>query len=227
MADEKENTIISTEERWERIENYFNENKKVVSTIGVIILLVVVGYFGLTNWYIPTQEAEAEVAVAHAQSYFSMDSVNKAINGDRSSLGFEAIADQYSWTPTGHLANYYLGLCYYQKKDYQKAIDYLDKFNSGDVLVSANAAGVMGDAEMQLNHPDKALEDYLTAVKRNENNFTAPIYLKKAGGVCEQQANYTQAVSLYERIKTDYHASPEAMEIDKYISRAKAKGGLM
>jgi tetratricopeptide (TPR) repeat protein len=162
-----------------------------------------------------------------AQRYFSVDSVNKAINGDATCLGFQAIADQYSWTPAGHLANYYLGICYYQKKDYQKALDYLEKFDAGDVLVSPNAAGVMGDAEMQLNHPDKALDYYLVAVKRNDNNLTTPLYLKKAGFVSELQGNYAQAVTLYERIKTEYNTSTEAQDIDKYIYRAKAKGGIM
>jgi tetratricopeptide (TPR) repeat protein len=227
MAETKEDLSLTAEERWEKIENYFEENKKTVTTVVVVVVLAVAAYFGINNWYIPSQEAEAEVAMARAQTYFDMDSINKAINGDAANLGFEAIADQYSWTPAGHLANYYLGVCYYNKKDYQKALDYLEKFNAGDVLVSANAAGIMGDAEMQLNQPDKALEYYMEAVKRNTNNFTTPLYLKKAGLVYEKQGNYQEAVNLYERIKTEFHTSQDAQDIDKYIYRAKAKGGLM
>jgi len=227
MADIKENTVISAEERWERIEDYLEQHKKRIATITTIVVLAVGAYLGFTYWYVPGQEAEAEEAMYHAQAYFNEDSINKAINGVGSNLGFEAIAQQYSWTPAGHLANYYLGLCYYDKKDYQKALDYLEKFDAGDMMIGPNAAGVMGDAAMQLNQPDKALDYYLTAVKRNDNSFTTPIYLKKAALVCEQQGKYAEAVTLYERIKSEYNTADDAQDIDKYIYRAKAKGGLM
>jgi tetratricopeptide (TPR) repeat protein len=227
MADKKDDVIIDVEERWERIENYFIDNKKPVSIIGTIIVVLVLGFVGVKYWYIPGQEQDAEMAIYHAQAYFAEDSINKAIKGDASNLGFESIADQYSWTPAGRLANYYLGLCYYARKEYQKSLDYLEKFDAGDILVSPNAAGVMGDDEMQLGNKDKALEYYLEAVKRSDNKLTAPLYLKKAAFVSEQTNNYAQAVALYERIKTEYYTSQEAQDIDKYIYRAKAKGGIM
>lgn len=228
MAKKKNDDILlEAEEKWAQLENYLAENKKVVSTVTTIIVVIIAAFCIFKFWYIPGQEKEAEGAIYGAQRYFSMDSINKAINGDGSTQGFESIADQYSWTPAGHLANYYLGLCYYDKKDYQKAIDYLDKFDAGDMLVSPNAEGVMGDAEMQLHNPDKALQYYLKAVKRGDNDFTAPLYLKKAALICEMQNNYTEAVTLYERIKSEYHSSQQALDIDKYIYRAKTKGGLM
>ena len=128
-------------ERWANIENYFQQNKKRVSTITTIALIVIAGFVGFKYWYLPGQEQDAQNAIIHAQRYFSMDSINKAINGDRSNPGFEQIADQYGMTKAGKLANYYLGLCYYEKKEYQKSIDCLEKFNAGDVLISPMAAG--------------------------------------------------------------------------------------
>ena len=228
MARKKKDAfILEAEEKFVRLENYLTGHKKQVSTVTTILVIAIAAIAIFKFWYLPGQEKEAENAIYPAQRYFALDSINQAINGDGSSLGFLDIADQYSWTPAGHLANYYLGLCYYDKRDYQKAIDYLGKFDAGDALISPNAEGVMGDAEMQLNQPDKALEDYLEAVKRSSNDFTAPLYLKKAGLVCEMKGNYSQAVTLYERIKTEYHDSQEAQDITKYIYRAKNKGGLM
>jgi tetratricopeptide (TPR) repeat protein len=227
MADQNENVVVSSEERWERIEEYFIQNKKRVTTIAAIALIAVAAGVGFFFWYLPGQEEEAEISMYRAQMYFNLDSINMAINGNAGTMGFQAIADQYGMTKAGHLANYYLGLCYYDKKDYNKALDYLEKFNAGDVLVSPNAAGVMGDAALQLNQQDKALEYYLNAVKRNDNNFTTPIYLKKAAMVCEMKGDYSQAVDLYQRIKTEYHSSSDAQDIDKYIYRAKAKAGTL
>jgi predicted negative regulator of RcsB-dependent stress response len=230
MAEKDEDVVTSTrssQETWERLEDYFNENKKRITTIAAVVILAVGGFVGFKYWYVPGQEEDAENAIYRSQLYFNMDSINKAINGDAGSIGFLAIADQYSWTPAGKLANYYLGICYYNKKDYNKAVEYLDKFNSDDVLVGPMAEGIKGDAEMQLNQPDKALEAYMEAIKKNNNNFTAPIYLKKAAQICEMQGKYAEAVEMYERIKSEFHASYDATDIDKYIYRAKAKGGLL
>lgn len=59
------------------------------------------------------------------------------------------------------------------------------------------------------------------AVKKSDNELTAPIFLKKAALACEMKKDYAQALSLYENIKTEYHSSQEASDIDKYIARAK------
>ncbi len=219
MANENNDVLLGVEERWSRLENFFQENKKRVSTIATIVLIAIAGYVGYTYWYLPGQEQEAEVAIFPAQRLFGIDSINKAIPM------FEQIADDYGATKIGHTANYYLGVCYFRKKEYQKAIDYLSKFNAGDVMVSPIAVGLMGDAEMQLGHNDAALEDYLTAIKRSENDLTTPIFLQKAAFVCEQKHDYAQALSLYQNIKTQYHNSTEAQNIDKYIARAKVEAG--
>lgn len=213
----------SLEERWNRLEDYMEDHKKTVTTVSVIVVLLIAGFVTFKYWYIPSQEQDAEVAMSRAQSYFAADSINKAIKGDGANLGFQDIADQYSWTPAGQLANYYLGLCYYQKKDYQQAIDNLEKFNAHDVLVSANSVGVEGDAEMQLNNTDKAIEYYLEAAKRSDNDYTAPTYLKDAARAYEVKGDYANALNLYQTIKTQYYNYAVANDIDKYIARAEAK----
>jgi tetratricopeptide (TPR) repeat protein len=220
MAEQENDVTLDIRDRWSNLEAYFMQNKRRVSTIATIIVVAIAGYIGYTFWYLPGQEQEAEVAIFPAQRLFGIDSINKAIPM------FQQVADDYGATKIGHTANYYLGVCYFQKKDYQKAIDYLDKFNAGDVMVSPIAAGLMGDAEMQLGHNDQALEDYLKAVKRSDNELTAPIFLKKAAFVCETKKDYAQALSLYENIKTQYHSSQEAQDIDKYIARAKAMSNI-
>jgi tetratricopeptide (TPR) repeat protein len=219
---EKNNSL---EGRWNRLEDYFEEHKKMVTTVSVIVVLLVAGFVTFKFWYLPSQEQDAELAMSRAQNYFAADSINRAVKGDGTNLGFQDIADQYGLTPAGQLANYYLGLCYYQKKDYQKAIDNLEKFDAHDVLVSANAAGVEGDAEMQLNNIDKAIEYYMEAVKRSDNDYTAPLYMKDAAQAYEVKGDYTNALNLYQTIKTQYSTYAEANDIDKYIARAQAKTG--
>lgn len=219
MAEEKQDILLEAEMKLHSAEDFFMKHKKRITTISTVVLIAIAGFVAYTFWYMPGQEKEAEVAIYPAQRLFGLDSVNKAIPM------FQQIVDDYGSTKAGQTANYYLGVCYFQKKDYQKAIDYLGKFNAGDVIISPLAAGLMGDAEMQLGHTDQALEDYLTAVKRNDNQLTTPIFLMKAALACELKGDYTQAVSLYENIKTQFHASQEAQNIDKYIARDKVKAG--
>lgn len=221
----KNDTFENVEEKWSGFEIYATEHKKTISIISIIVVLLVAGFVTFKYWYIPSQEQDAETAMTRAQNYFAADSVNKAIKGDGVTLGFQDIADQYGWTPAGQLANYYLGLCYYEKKDYQQAVDNFEKFNAHDILVSANAAGVEGDAEMQLNNTDKAIEYYLEAVKRSNNDYTAPMYLKKAAQAYEVKGDYTNALNIYQSIKTQYYTYAEVTDIDKYIARASAKTG--
>lgn len=216
---------MDLEARWGHLEDYLEEHKKTATIISVIVVLIIAGFVTFKYWYIPSQEQDAEMAITHAQNYFAMDSINKAIKGDGANLGFQDIADQYGWTAIGNTANYYLGLCYYEKKDYQQAIDYLEKFNTDDVLVSANAKGVEGDAEMQLNQTDKAIEDYLEAAKKNNNEYTAPLYLKYAALAYEVKGDYSNALNLYQTIKSQYYNYAQANDIDRYIARAEAKGG--
>ena len=56
----------------------------------------------------------------------------------------------------------------------------------------------------------------------SKNKLTAPIFLKKAGLVYEEQKDWSNALSMYEKIKSEYPDATEAGDIDKYIARAKA-----
>jgi hypothetical protein len=40
--------------------------------------------------------------------------------------------------------------------------------------------------------------------------------------VYEEQKDWSNAISMYEKIKSDYPESTEASDIDKYLERAKA-----
>ena len=221
----KDDAPVNVVQRWSRIENYVDKNKKRLSTISLIIAVLVGGLVTYKFWYLPSQEEDAEVAIRHAQQYFTQDSIGKAIKGDGINPGFLDIADQYGSTAAGQLANYYLGICYYKQNNYKTALEYLDKFNANDVLVSANAKGVSGDAEMQLGNTDKAIEDYLSAAKSSDNTYTAPMYMKKAALAYESKGDYASALTIYQNIKSQYNKSTEAADIDKYIARAQTKAG--
>jgi TolA-binding protein len=56
------------------------------------------------------------------------DSLYKlSLNGSEGKFGFIKIADEYSGTDAGNLANYYAGMAYLNTGKYNEAIDYLNK----------------------------------------------------------------------------------------------------
>jgi len=217
------------------LEFFYEKNKKVI-TYGGGALLAIVAIFSFYKFYwLPGQEKEASNELFYAQSYFEKDSFNVALNGNiniqtvdgpKTMVGFIDLADSYSATKSGNLANYYAGICLLRTGKFQEAIDYLEKFDGNDEMLAPVAIGAIGDANMELNNVDEAIKFYLKASEKSSNAFTTPIYLKKAAFAYELKANYPDALATYERLKNEYGKSTEAREVDKYIARVKVLGNI-
>lgn len=220
--------VINVEEAFSKTELYIEQNKKSLSIIAIAIVALVGGYFAYKNWYVAGEETKARVEMFKAEALFEKDSLDKAMNGDlkTGSIGFTQIADDYSITPSGNLAEYYLGICYLRKGQYQEAIEHLEEFNSKDQIVAPIATGAIGDANMELGKTDEAISFYIKAAEQCNNKFSTPIYLKKAAMANEEKKNYADAVKLYERIKNEFAETSEGRDIEKYLVRAKALGNL-
>lgn len=217
------------------LEAFYEKNKKAITYGGGAILAFVgiVGFYKL--YWLPTQEAEAVNEAYIAQSYFEKDSFNVALNGGitvrtpedpaKTMMGFKDIADNYGSTKTGNLANYYAGICLLRTGKFEEAIEYLEKYSGDDEMLAPVAVGAIGDANMELNKTDDAINYYLKAVSKSTNNFTTPYFLKKAALAYEIKGDYKEALGLYERIKNEYSSSTEAREVEKYIARANVLAG--
>lgn len=233
---EKKEAVVDIEGSIDRAELFFHKYKKQMGIAAAVVIGVVGIILAYKMWYIPTKDAEAQSEMFYAEQYFEKDSFNIAITGgkiiklndgtDKTMMGFEEIADQYGLTPSGNLARYYLGVCYLRTGKFEEAIENLEKFSTGDVILNSVAVGAMGDAHMELNKTDEAIKYYLKAADQNANVFTSPIYLKKAGFAYETKGNYADAVKVYERIQKEYFKSTEARDMDKFITRAKMLGNL-
>lgn len=236
VQEEKTGTGIDVQEKLDKAELFLDKNRKQVLYIAGAIAAVI-GLIALYKyWYIPQKESEAQAELFYAEQLFEKDSFNLAINGgykvksndgmEKTVMSLAEIADQYSGTPSGNLANYYLGISYLQTGKFNEAVEYLSKFESDDVVLNAVAVGATGDAYVELQKLDEAVKYYLKAADQNENSFTSPLYLKKAGLVYETKGNFADAVKIYERIQKEYNKSTEARDIEKLIARAKAAGNL-
>ena len=222
----KDEPIVDVEQAFSKTELYIEQNKTSLIIITSAILVLVGGYFAYKYWYVAGEEARARTEMFKAEDYFSKDSLNKAINGDGVAMGFLQIVDEFSITPSGNLAEYYLGICYLKQGQFENAILHLQEFDSSDQIIGPQATGAIGDANLELGRTDDAITYYLKAAEQNTNFFTTPIFLKKAAMANEEKANYADAIKIYQRIKNEFSESTEGKEIDKYMSRAKSLGNL-
>jgi tetratricopeptide (TPR) repeat protein len=229
MIDEKDSATAEVfsklDETASKTEDWVAKNQKIIIGVVGAITLVTVGYFAYQKFVASPKQEEAANEMFVAQSNFekatngvASDSLYKlALNGSEGKFGFVKIADEYSGTDAGNLANYYAGVAYLNIGKYDEAIASLGKFSSNDIILSALAKGAIGDAYSQKNQPKEALDFYLKAVEANKNDFTTPRFLMKAGKVALALGNKADALKYFTDIKENFENAPEAATVDGLI----------
>lgn len=199
------------------IEKYY---KEILMIIGVF-LVVVVSILLFRNYYYTPRENEASEKMIVAVQYFERDSFQLALNGDGVNSGLIEIIDEYGITKSAELASAYAGVCYFQLGQYKEAIEMLKDFDGKSVNITPAITGLIGDCYVETENYKEAIS-YFEKAAKEENLLTSPIYLKKAGLAYEALGDYKKAEACYTTIKEKYFDSQVAMEMDKYIERAKA-----
>jgi len=228
--EETDEAFAQIEDTLGRTEQFVENNKKnlgygVLGLMAVIVAVVL--YF---NYVKEPNEQKAYESMFQAEQYFAKDSFNLALNGDKSAPGFLEVIDNYGSTKSGNLAHYYAGICYLQLANsssnrdeyFENAIDELNSFSGDDINIKPTAIGAIGDAYMELGNMDKAVSNYLKAANYMDNDFTTPLYLKKAGDTYSIMGEHQKALDAYTIIKTKYYKSAEGREIKKSIGREEA-----
>jgi tetratricopeptide (TPR) repeat protein len=213
--------VVEIVEGIHKIENFFRKYKNVLTyTVGGVILIVAV-YVGYKEFISKPHQKEALEQMVIPQNYFEKDSFRLALEGQGLlEPGFETIANDYSSTPSGNLANFYAGVCCLKLGEYEQAIEYFGKFKSDDEIFAPRALANIGNCYVELGELDKAGQ-YFERAAHVKDNLASPSYLMKATVVYEKLGQYSKALKLYEEIKYKYPESNEAGTIDKYIERVK------
>ena len=213
------------EETLNQSEAFFLKYKKAI--IGVVIALVVIiaGIVLYKTYVSGPQEIKASTAIAKGQEYFAANNFEMALNGDSASFkGFAKLADEYSSTAAGNLANLYAGLCYAKLDKWEDAVKYLEKYDGADdQMISPAAEGALGNAYAHLNQLDNAVSHLKKAAEKADNNSLSPTFLIQAGEILESQGKNDEALKFYQTVKEKYFNSMASQTIDAYIERVSAK----
>ncbi|MCR5696657.1 MAG: tetratricopeptide repeat protein [Marinilabiliaceae bacterium] len=200
-------------------EQFFEKNVKSVTICAIAVLAVIVIIAVVNNFYLKPLKAEAQKEIFNAQYYFEADSFRLALEGDGVNAGFAQIADDYSSTPAGKLANYYAGVCNMRLGNFDEAIRYFKVFSCDDETLNTFAEGLIGDAECELGNSKAAVAAYKKAAS-NKNEVASPIFLFKLGKLYLREGQKSEAVAAFKQIKDEYPTNQITRDVEKYINAA-------
>lgn len=197
----------------------YEANKKRINTIITVVLLAVVGGLAYTELVRKPNLEKAATTVAWAQRMLEVDSFNLALNGNAEHPGFLSVQKKYSGTPTANLCNHYIGICYLQMGDFDKAIKYLEDFNGKGTQLSYAAWGALGDAYMEKGNTEKGVQYYEKATGNKEDKVFTPLFLYRLGVAYEMSSQFEKAQNAYKRIKDEFPQAQVAQDIDRHLAR--------
>ena len=159
MTEQKHtNDPLNVDEALSTSEAFLIKNKNVLLGAVVALVVIVGGFLGYKHFISEPNELKASEAIFKGEQYFGADNFEVALKGDSLGYaGFVKLADEFSGTDAGNLANAYAGLCYAQLGKYEDAIKYLDKFSGDDLLVAPSVMGALGNCYAQTGQLDKAV----------------------------------------------------------------------
>ena len=214
------NTVQAEElEPTHRVIGIWEEHGQKILVGLVAIVVIIAGYFGYKTMISEPNEKKAADAVFQAESYFRMDSVKLALEGDNVNPGFLKVISKYGGTKAANLAHFYAGSCYLKLGDFNNAVKQLKEFSTSEPMVKARALSLQADALSESGKKEEAAKLYKEAGTLFEkDDFNSPQYLFRAGYLYESMGKNQDAIEIYKLIKEKYPQFRE-YDIDKFLGR--------
>ena len=200
-----------------KTELFFQKNGKLIYGCVAAVFVLALAILAYNRFYLQPKKAEAQAEMFKAEQRFAQGDFQLALSGDDNNLGFADIIAKYG-AKGGESVYMYAGACALNLGQFDDAISYFKKYEGEDKILLARAQAGIGDAYVGLEDYKTALTWYEKAAATTDNMFAAG-YLLKAGQVAEELGDTAKAIAFYKKVKDQYPQAPEAMDIDKYITR--------
>lgn len=198
--------------------SFLEKNQNLLVGIITAIVVLIGAYMAYSFLYQKPLEKEASASMFQAQVQFERDSFALALtNPGGGYMGFLDIADEYSSTDAGNLANYYAGISYLHLGEYDAAIEFLKDFSPVGDVTPIMKQGALGDAYSEKENYEKALSYYSEAVSY-KNEYLTPYYLFKKGMLEMNLEKNEASYNTFTKLKEEYPNSEFASNVDKYIA---------
>ena len=204
-------------------ENFFEKNSKMVVVAIVAIFVLAAVVFGYKKVIVEPRMTKAQEMLFEAQYRFEQDNADfaLALNGDASAPGFAQVVEQYGNTPAGNLANMYAAACSLRLGDLAQAEKYIKNYSSvkgpAGEMINAMAIGIEGDIAVEQDNLSKAASLFEKAAVASDNQFTTPMYLRKASQAYRAMGDTAKADAHLKTIMDKYPSSIDSREATTYI----------
>ena len=204
-------------------ENFFEKNSKMVVVAIVAIFALAAVVFGYKKVIVEPRMTKAQEMLFEAQYRFEQDNADfaLALNGDASAPGFIQVIEQYGNTPAGNLANMYAAACSLRLGDLAQAEKYIKNYSSvkgpAGEMINAMAIGIQGDIAVEQYDLSKGASLFEKAAATSDNEFTTPMYLRKASQAYRAMGNVEKANELLKTIQDKYPSSIDSREATTFI----------
>ena len=202
-------------------ENFFEKNSKMVVVAIVVIFVLAAAIFGYKKLIVEPRLNDAQEMLYEAQYRFEQQNADfaLALNGDENVPGFAQVIEKYGNTPAGNLATVYAAACALRLGDFDAAEGYLAKYSNvkgatGE-LINAMAVGIRGEIAVEKGDYAGAAAIFEKAANVSDNNYSAPLYLRKASMAYAAAGNAAKAQECLQTINDKYPSSIEAREAEK------------
>jgi tetratricopeptide (TPR) repeat protein len=210
----KEDKLVTT---YFKTRTWIEENRRLVSYIvAVPIALLAIFWFIENNKRQSDERATTELAKVFP--LYDQGQYKLAVDGipQENIRGLQSIVNDYGGSHSGEMAKLYLADCYFNLKDYDKALKNYQGVDLSDKLISSSAlAGeaacneALGKHEEAASLYEKAASKYMTALQAPQDLFNAARNYSKAG-------NKDKAAQMLDRLKKEFPESSFARDVDRY-----------
>ena len=150
--------------------------------------------------------------------------LNGWVSGNTQIPGMLKIMNNYSGTDVANRAAYIAGASYLHIKDFDKAIQYLKKFDAnGASQVKSKADMMLGHAYAEQKKTDDALSYYkkaATDVSDKDDALAGDAWFI-AASYADAIGNTKEAIDLYQKLKDNYpnYSAVQGGDVDKHLAR--------
>lgn len=215
-----------------KAKGFWAQYSKIIIIAGSAVILLLGGYLGYKYLVsIPNEKkandlifpAEKLFGIIAGSSTYNKDTVSMILNGDKPKgiTGLLKIASSYSGTKSGNRAEYMIGACYLQLKQFDKAIKHLKEFDAnGASQIESKAYLLLGHAYAEQKKTAEAMDYYKKAGSisgLDEAMAVEAMYM--AARYAEALGKNKDAIELFQELKDKYPASQRVSsgEVDKYL----------
>ena len=204
-------------------ENFFEKNSKMVVVAIVVIFVLAAAIFGYKKVIVEPRNVKGQEMLFEAQYQFESQTADfaLALNGNENTPGFAQVVEQYGNTPAGNLARMYAAACSLRLGEFDQAQSYISSFKNvkgvPGAIINAMAAGIKGEIAVEKGDNAGAAKLFEQAAKSNENDFTTPMYLRKAALAYRAAGDAAKADALLKVIAEEYPSSFDARDAQKLV----------